>query len=197
MRQASSRFSGRASLSSRGETRVRPGTRPLRRIPHPAAKPPRGDPPGKAPPGQFVRAAPDKRPPGSGPPTWSDLVEWTGAHQPIPWASAAKPVACGPEPPGRLALGGAPPGQVNARGDPPGSISERILGKASPHPPGKGPPGPMRTRRRGPPGTVRRPNSSLSAGRRRGLLLVTRPETARHEAVRTSKPKSRKIIPWL
>ncbi len=155
------------------------------------------NPQGKAPPGKFLRVTPDKRPPGSGPPTWPDLVEWTGAHRPIPWPSASKPGPCGPEPPGRLALGGAPPGQVNAWGDPPGSVSARPLGKASPHPPGKGPPGPMRTRRRGPPGMVHRPNSSLSAGRRRGLLLVTRPETVRHEAVRTSKTKSRKIIPWL
>ena len=205
MRQASSRFTGRAPRSSYGETRVRSGGRPLRRLVHPAAKPPRGD------------------PPGSGPPIVIDLVQWTGAHRTIPWACDAAAGACGPEPPGRTALGGAPPGNESARTlgkasphppgkeppdkRPPGSgppilgdlvrwtgahravpwATVRPLGAGGPEPPGRpdlggAPPGSMRTRRRGPPGPRSRTNSSLSTGRRRGLLLVTRPETARHEA---------------
>ena len=61
---------------------------------------------------------------------------------------------------------------------------------------GPAPPGRIRQRRRGPPGSLR-PHSSLSAGRRRGPLLVTQPETVRQDAARKPKSKSRKITPWL
>ena len=200
MKQASSRFSGRASLSSCGETRARPGDRSRRRRPLPATKPPRGD------------------PPGSVPPAVAGLVHWTGAHRTIPWAYDAATGSWGPEPPGRLAFDGAPPGNELARTlgkasphpqgkAPPGKFAwvtpdkrppgrgppfliglvhwtgahravpwatVRPLGAGGPEPPGRlalggAPPGSMRTRRRGPPGPRSRSNSSLSAGRRRGL----------------------------
>ena len=96
-----------------------------------------------------------------------------------------------------------------ARGDPPGIAALRRANdppraRAGPAPPrraspdgiGRAPPGRWRNHRRGPPGPFTT-YSSLSAVRRRGPLLVTRPETARQDAARNSKPKSRKIKPWL
>ncbi len=99
-------------------------------------------------------------------------------------------------PPGHHAKGGSPPGRRQARGDPPGSAglawgSDPPRSRAGPSPPGS-----FSSNRRGPPGSTAT-HSSLSAGRRRGPLLVTRLETARQDAARKPKPKSRKITPWL
>ena len=96
-----------------------------------------------------------------------------------------------------------------ARGDPPGTAALRRVadpprsrvgpappGRASPERIGRAPPGRWRNHRRGPPG-ARRPHSSLSVGRWRERIPDTRPESARHDAARKQKRKSRKITPWL
>jgi len=102
-------------------------------------------------------------------------------------------------PPGEWASGSAPPGfYYQTRGDPPGGwTNSDPPGTLEPERSGRAPPGVCHKQRRGPPGSSHFNSTSLSAGRRRGLLLVTQPEAVRQEAVRQHKPKSRKIKPWL
>ncbi len=117
----------------------------------------------------------------------------------IPWSARGSPPvlpdrwspSLGHGPPGRSSSGTevqrrshGPPRQ--ARGDPPGVPVPR-----------RGCDPPRSRAGPAPPGPTRITHSSLSAGRRRGPLLVTRPETVRQDAARKLKPKSRKIRPWL
>jgi hypothetical protein len=160
-------------------------------------------------------------PPRSGsPPTAHAIAHVAQAEPAIPWSVTDPPSRV-------LELfrcresSGSPPGRITSRGDSPGSGSPptyKILAhvaQAEPaipwsvtDPPSRvlelfrcressgSPPGRI-TSRGDPPGGVGIPINSLSAERRRGTLLVTRPEAVRQEAVRTSTPKSRKIRPWL
>jgi len=118
-----------------------------------------------------------------------------GAATGPPGSKSANPVNHWP-PPRRHPKGGAPPGRRQARGDPPGTIGSRRGSDPPRSRAGPSPPGTFMANRRGPPGPFAT-HSSLSAERRRGSLLVTRPETARQDAARKHKPKSRKITPWL
>ncbi len=132
------------------------------------------------------------------------LTEATGP----PGAMTLKPLSYWP-PPGCGVVRRIATIARQARGDPPGTAALRRVadpprsrvgpappGRASPERIGRAPPGRWRNHRRGSPG-ARRPHSSLSVGRWRERIPDTRPESARHDAARKQKRKSRKITPWL
>ena len=169
---------------------------------------------GHGPPGKRFFVSPEVRlsshgPPRQAPPTYGhssgpNLFARTSNHEDPP------PLGTTTGPPGRKtenpvnhwppsshhSIGGAPPGRRQARGDPPGATGSRRGCDPPRSRAGPSPPRPFKFNRRGPPGPPTT-HSSLSAGRWRERIPYTRPETARQDAARKPKPKSRKIKPWL